>query len=175
DQFSTDVFDNRYFQWSAILETDDAKGVCDNDDNATWTEVCSPEIEEVDLRNRVGGIATGTAIERVMASEQEMTTSTYHTYTELFSFTHTEVGDCHYAYQLSPDGVNYYYYDSDSESWILSTIDIVHRNSMSEVNSGISKFSDLFGAGSVSFKAFIKSDDGEDECRLEDIQLEGVN
>lgn len=71
------------------------------------------------------------------------------------------------AYQLSPDGEDWYYHDGGG--WV-GAADKYHANTASEVNDNIGSFAEQVGGGTLYVKAFLVSD-GEQMVRLESITI----
>lgn len=142
---------NPYFQYRAIFEAEENSGCND--------QVCVPELTSISISpsNRYYG---GSPVIR--------TKQTF-TYQSLESITFTENGSCTPTYQLSPDGVNYYYHNGTN--WTLaSSEDKSFTSNSTLTKTNIQSFHTVAGPGQLSIKVFLNSDTTQD-CEISEITV----
>lgn len=146
---------NRYFQYKVIMEAEE--------NTACAGSPCMPELTSVEVG------PTG----RYYAGSPVISPKTPISYTNINQLTFSQGGSCDLTYQLSPDGVTYYYHNGTA--WVVAASELASLSSSAAVTSAnIKTFTSTAGAGSLYFKAFMTSDTTE-SCGLDKINLINVN
>lgn len=152
---------SRYFQYRAILESDDENNLCDYGSGAV---ACSPELQSVSV-----GPDHYSTTEQTITSSVSLGTE----YKELSQFTATHGSNACSAgarYTVSRDGLFYYYWNGSS--WVQSLDTYATASSEAEINSNISTFPTQIGVGTLQVKTFLKSD-GTSPCEIDEINIVG--
>ena len=108
-------------------------------------------------------------------SAPDLSTNTGIPYTNLVGFTIT-TGNGHLGtvyYQLSPNGTNWYYHNGTT--WVAATEVVAQANTAATINSKISTFAGVAGAGNLQVRAFLNATGGAETIDLQDILVTGDN
>ncbi|MBX3032966.1 MAG: fibronectin type III domain-containing protein [Bdellovibrionaceae bacterium] len=157
------ISNNRYFQYRAILESDDANTLCNYGGGAN-TDACSPELKSVGA----GPTHYDTTIQSIISKAS--IGSSYQTI-DANGFTETG-GSCSSGlkYALSSDGSTFYYWNGST--WTTSS-DYTTASDAATVRTNISSFpSSPAGIGILQIKTFLKST-GTSSCQVDDLQVTG--
>ncbi|BCX13798.1 MAG: hypothetical protein KatS3mg085_330 [Candidatus Dojkabacteria bacterium] len=81
-------------------------------------------------------------------------------YTDLINFEEfaNKPSNTTITYQLSPDGTNWYYFESVDTGWVLTTAGFWSSNTAQEVQQNLELYESLFDSGSLYITAFLKTD-----------------
>lgn len=152
---------NRYFQYRAILESDDANSLCDYGSGAT---PCSPELASV----TVGP----THYDNSAPTLSSATGVSYRDLTQLAETLGSSNGcTSGTKYNLSRDGTNWYYWTG--AVWAISNGTYAEATSAATLTSSVlSFFASQVGTGSLYFKTFLKSD-GTQACEIDSLTING--
>ena len=153
----------RYFQYRAILESDDSSSLCNYGSGATW---CSPEL-------------TSVAADPVHYRSSPIVGKVGVAFHSLSNLAETLGGGA------CPGGIGYnlglgdrysdsVWYRWDGAAWVVSDGAAESSNSASTVSTNASTFHVLAGQEKVFIKTFLKADNGTTGCELERIQLDGL-
>lgn len=157
------VASNRYFQYRAILESDDENNLCDYGAGAT---ACSPELQSVS----VGPDHYFTTVQTISSSA-----SIGSDFVELSSFVVTlGSNNCSAGarYTASKDGLSYYYWNGTA--WTLSSDSYDTASTDTDINTNLASLPSLIGSGTLQIKIFLKSD-GTSPCEIDQINVVGKN
>ncbi len=154
---TTNLGTGRYFQYRAILESDDVNTSCNYTGTATW---CSPELTSASVGPN-----------HYATTAPYVTSLVGNSFTTLSSF--NEASSCAGGtlYNLSLDGNTWYYYNAASGSsnkWQVAGGTNATANSAATVNSNISSFVSNYGSGSLRMKVFLQSN-GLTACSISSI------
>ncbi len=150
--FVTAPSNNRYFQYRVYMESDE-NTLCSN-------LFCAPELSLVEIG------PTG----RYYGGSPTIVTNEPIAFSKIESITISESGSCEIGYQLSNDGINYYFWDNSSWSAVSGDTD---RNTKSDITSNIESYSTQFGAGNLYLRAFLDSDTSQ-SCSLNGIAIKDI-
>ena len=164
---------NRYFQYRAILESDDISSNCTYDNGSgpvpTW---CSPELKSVAVGpnhydTSAPSVVTKTGISFYSLSGAIETVGS---------------GGCasgvvyNLGYGASYDTATWYYYNAGN--WLVSGGAASTSNSAVSLNASssaaLAAFGNQIGTGTVYLKAFLQSS-GESPCQLNSFEFDGLN
>jgi hypothetical protein len=146
--FVTAPIDNQYFQYKAILTSDDENSLCSG-------SACMPEISSIQIG------PTG----RYFGGSPAITNVTPVPFTSLSAVTSTISGSCIPTYQLSLDNSNFYYWNG--ANWVLAP-GVVQSNTIVDLNANVSTFAVDVGIGEIYWKVFLNSDTTND-CELDSL------
>ncbi|UYL09156.1 Ig-like domain-containing protein [Bdellovibrio sp. SKB1291214] len=157
------VTSNRYFQYRAFFESDDASTNCTYNSTATY---CSPELVSVTAGpdrydNTIPTFTTTGA--GVTSAFQTLDSNGF---TETLGTNGCSAGA---KYALSSNGTNYYYYNGTS--WAASS-DYSTASTAAQINAGISTFVATAGTGTLRVKSFLKSS-ATTQCEIDNLQITG--
>jgi hypothetical protein len=153
----------QYFQYRAILETDDSGSTCDYGAGATW---CSPELKSVTVGPTHFDPASPTIIGKVGVG-----------FTSLSNFVETLGASCAsgIGYNLgvgtSHATASWYYWNG--AAWVAANGLPAQSSPEADLSANAASFATVAGSGTVYFKAFLKST-GATGCELNQLQLDGV-
>lgn len=153
---------NRYFQYRAILESDDQNQCSEYDDRAP----CSPEL----ISAGVGPDHYDTTVQTVtsgVGGAIPYSQLNQNSFIETLSANGCSSG---VRYALSPDGQTFYYWNGFM--WDTS-IDYNTANDQNTLNQQISSFTSSVGQGALQIKMFLKSS-GTSPCEVQSLQLSVV-
>ena len=139
---------NQYFQYQVLLESDDSA-------NSTL-----PTLSSISL-----------APSHYYGDPPAVSTLVGPEYFSLSSFSASVTGTCTTSYQISRDGVYWYYYNG--LVWV-DAASSSQSNTAVDVNNFISQFPGQIGTGVLHIKAFLISDSTQN-CTLNFITVEGDN
>lgn len=146
---SASITNNRYFQYKILLEA--------QDNTACASIACLPEIQ---------GISIGPT-NRYYGGDPVVSSKNPLTYRSLGKISFDESGSCSLSYQLSSDGVTYYYFNGGS--WTIAASESVAlSSSASVISANITSFP--VQSGSLYFKAFLNSDTTQ-SCAINSISV----
>ena len=148
---SASILDNQYFQYKVIMEA--------QENSACAGSACLPELTSVEVTPR----------ERFFTGSPVIKSSIPIKYVDILEMKFSEGGQCNLTYQLSSDGITYYYHDG--ARWVVAASEVSSLSSNAVVTSKyIASFVETVGSGSLYFKAFMNSD-GSQSCVIEEINL----
>ena len=101
------------------------------------------------------------------AGDPYIQNSTTQTFTLLTSFEATKSGSCIETYQLSNDGVNFYYHNG--ANWVTATM-ASQSNNEATVQANIGTFHLDVGPGVLFWRAFMNSDSSND-CVMDNLEI----
>lgn len=156
------VSNNRYFQYRAILESDDQNNLCTYGGSPA---PCSPELQSATV-----------GPDHYDPAEQSVTSKTTLgvAYTTLDAGGFSETGGACSAglrYALSGDGLTYYYWDGSA--WATSS-DYSTASSAAATSANLANFSTVAGSGTLQIKTYLKSN-GTSTCQIDDLVVTGQN
>ena len=155
---SLTVATNFYFQYRAILESDDSSSNCIYSGSANW---CSPELQSVS--------ATPSQYD---SSGDSVSSLTGFNYKNLSSFSESGVScAAGTLYNLSNDGAHWYYWNGSA--WTPANGTTSTANSAATVSAAISTFPSQVGTGQLYFKAFLQSN-GSGVCQIGSVTVAGT-
>ena len=153
----------RYFQYRAILESDDGNTLCNYGGGAN-TAPCSPELKSVSAGSS-NYDSSGAAIAN--------RTGVNYTYLANFIETLGSSGCPNGAlYDLSPDNTHWYYWTG--AAWGLATGTTATANPASTIATNAPSFATQVGAGTIYFKAFLQSS-GSSACQIQNVEIDGLH
>lgn len=141
--------DNRYFQYRVLMESFDRNNACAG-------KSCLPTLEEVSI----------SPSERYYSGEVKVEITQGLPYKLINGITADST--CHINAQISPNGVDYYYWDGDK--WAAQSSETNH-SPLEIVTKKIKAFSRQFPNGTFYAKLFLKSS-GETKCLFKGLSLE---
>jgi hypothetical protein len=159
---SLSVTSNPYFQYRAILESDDENTLCNYGGGAN-TANCSPELKSV----TVGPF-------RYTQTAQSVYSNLGVRFADLSTFTETlGSGGCAsgIGYNLSLDKTTWKYWNGTA--WATANGTVTTSNTAATIQSNIATFGTQVGFGTVYFKAYLQST-GTSKCELNSIHLGGI-
>ncbi len=157
---TTNLVNNRYFQYRTILESDDANSLCNYGSGAA---ACSPELSTATIGPTHYSSTTPTVT--------NVTGVSYHYLTGLTETLGSNGCAGGSKYELSLDGSTWYYYTG--AAWALANGTYAQATVASALTGVIMNgFAAQVGTGSVFFKAFLKSD-GLQACEIDDLGMTG--
>ena len=166
--FTSPVTTNPFFQYRAILESDDTGTNCNYGSGATW---CSPELKSVSVDPIHFDSTSPTVVTQVGEN-----------YASLSGFTETLGAGCTggVTYNLgigsSYGAATWYWWDSAAlagvGNWVVANGTSTRSNAAAIVNSHISTFHTALGAGTLYIKAFLNSD-GLSTCEIDQLGITG--
>jgi len=163
--FSATLAANQYFQYRAILESDDENTLCGG-----GASTCYPEIRNVSLQKRAGDVIGGAEQDWYWMGTTTVVNTTAQAFDSLTSLSITEGSSCTQRYQVSnDDGTTYYYYNGTS--WATSSNETTHVSTKAQIEAGISSLA--VGSGSFKFKTIFSSD-GSQACSISNAGLVGT-
>jgi len=148
DFTSLSVPSNQYFQYQVLMESDD------------FTNTTLPSLSSVSL-SPSHYYGDSPSVATVYGPE----------YYSLSSFSASVTGTCSVSYQISRDGIYWYYYNG--LVWV-DAASVGQSNTAIDVNNFISQFPGQIGTGVLHVKAFLTSDSTQ-SCTLDYISVEGEN
>lgn len=158
---TTQLTQNRYFQYRALMESDDAHNLCVYN---TVASPCSPELKTVELGPTLYD-----------ANTPSISNATGMDFTNLTSFSETLgpngcVGGIRYHFSI--DQSTWYYWSGSS--WTESYTSFAESNPASDLTAEVmEKFATQVGTGKLYFRALFKSDASQ-ACELDHISLGGT-
>ena len=141
---------NQYFQYRAILESDDEAMACSGN-------TCLPSISSIEIA------PTG----RYVGGSPTIRNNTPVAFTTLSSMSATASGDCSITYQISNDNVTYYYHNG--VNW-TAAVGAAQTNSLAVINANIGTFVTDVAVGNFYFMAYLNSDTTQ-SCVLEELGI----
>jgi hypothetical protein len=164
---------NRYFQYRAILESDDTSTNCTYDNGSgpvsTW---CSPELKSVTIGPNHYDLSAPSVI----------TKTGLNFYSLSGAIETVGSGGCssgvvyNLGYGATYDTATWYYYTAGN--WLTSGGTSATSNTATSLNASsaaaLTAFGTQIGTGTVYLKAFLQSS-GESPCQLNSFQLDGLN
>jgi hypothetical protein len=168
--FTSPFGTSRYFQYRAILESDDVGTGCNYGSGATW---CSPELKSVTVDPT-----------HYDSSAPSLIGKTGVAYDSLSNLVETLGAAC-------PSGIGYnlgigassgtatwYWWDSTANSgaggWVAASGASAQSNPAAAIATNLAAFSTELGTGTVYFKAYLKSS-GSSACELDNLALSGIH
>jgi hypothetical protein len=142
---------NQYFQYQAILESDDEIGVC------AGSTTCLPEVKSIEVG------PTG----RYFAGSPTIVNNTPVSFSSLSVFTETASGTCTPTYQISNDGATFYYWNG--ANWVVG-VSAAQSSSAAVINANISSFTSDVAAGNLYWKTFLSSN-GVQTCEIDQLEF----
>ena len=160
---SLNLSTQRYFQYRAIMESDDANTLC-NYGGGPGTAPCSPELKNVTV-----GTANYDSSGPTIVNKAGMS------YTALMNLIETLgpsgcLGGT--LYNLSSDNSHWYYWTG--AAWGLAVGTTATANSASTIAAHASSFATQVGSGTIYFKAFLQSS-GTSPCQLQNLEIDGFH
>ncbi len=144
--------DNQYIQYRFFMEAEN--------NNACNTGPCLPELNSVNLGSSLG--------EKYFGSAQEVSLIEPIFYKKLKSVS-IDADDC-VSFQLSPDGVNYFYWNSNSWSAASKLSESTHQLDFTKF---ISNYSSQFSDGQLYIKTILKTNSEQSSnCAIKSIDIE---
>lgn len=156
------VTNNRYFQYRAILESDDENKLCNYGSGAA---ACSPELKTVMM---VEPIHYSTS--NVFVTNKLSIGSMFQTLNG-FASTLGNNGCSGDRYSVSSDGTNFWYYDGTN--WVLSNNTYPQTSTASQIDLNISTLVAAMGTGTLQVRTYLNSD-GVTPCEVDNILIQGV-
>lgn len=162
------VADNQYFQYRAILESDDENSLCNYGAGAV---ACSPELKSVS--------AGPTHYSKSSPSIYGLSGASFGEHGGFIETLGSNGCSSGIGYNLSLDKTNWYWFDSakasdcvgvGSGAWCLADGTAAESNSASVVQTSLSEFVSNIGSGTVYFKAYLKSS-GSSPCELDNLEI----
>ena len=142
---------NQYFQYRAILESDDEVGVC------AGSTTCLPAVSSIEV-----GPSS-----RYFAGSPSVTNTNPVSFTSLSAFTETVSGTCTPSYQISNDNVTYYYHNG--ANWVAAA-SAADSNNAVNINTNISSFTTDISSGDLYIRSFLNSDSSQD-CNIVELRV----
>jgi hypothetical protein len=142
---------NQYFQYRAILESDDEVGVC------AGSTTCMPSVSSIEIG------PTG----RYFAGSPTIVNNTPVSFSSLSALTETAGGTCTPTYQVSNDGATFYYWNG--ANWVVGA-SAAQSSNAAAVNTNLSSFVTDVAAGSLYWRAYLNSD-GSQTCELDQLEF----
>jgi hypothetical protein len=142
---------DQYFQYRAILESDDENDLCPG------SLPCFPSVSEIEIG------PTG----RYLAGTYSIENASSVAFSTLNSFAATSSGACTVTYQISNNGTNFYYWDG--AAWTFAAVS-AQSNTAAIVDANIESFVVDVGGGNLFWKAFLSSNLVQD-CILDEILI----
>ncbi|HRO66561.1 MAG TPA: LamG domain-containing protein, partial [Pseudobdellovibrionaceae bacterium] len=139
-----------YFQYRAILESDDRNFLCAG-------APCLPEIDSIHLSPATPYYGGNPSIVNKSGVG----------YSALQSLSLRSSGSCAPRYQLSRDGTSFYYWNGSA--WVSAANGFTHSSLAQDLSSHVSSFSPA-GGGSFFLKSFLPSDTTQ-SCALNGMEL----
>ena len=151
---------NRYFQYRAIMESDDTGTGCNYGSGATW---CSPELRQVVVGPTHYDSSAPSIINKVGVN--------YLTLTSLVETLGT--GGCSNGtvYNLSPNGTTWYYWNGSA--WATAGGTAATASSATTLASNLTTYATQVGAGMIYFKVFLQSS-GTSSCVIDNLAIGGT-
>jgi len=164
--FTSPVGTSRYFQYRAILESDDSGTGCDYGSGATW---CSPELRSVAVDPLHYDSSSPTIVGHTGVS-----------FGSLVKLMETLGASCpagiSYNLGIGADysSATWYWWDATANAgaggWGATNGTVTESNDAATINAHAAAFSPTLGVGVVYFKAFLKSS-GSSKCELDHLSL----
>jgi hypothetical protein len=161
---------NQYFQYRAILESDDTNGT-DCSYGGTNNASCSPELQSV----FAGPNRYDTTIQSIVSSATIGSTfQTLSGFTESLGSNGCSQGA---RYTVSRDGATYYYWDltanAGSGGWSTSSNSYTTASPAADLTAAhIAAFPTAIGTGTLQVKTYLKSD-GNSPCEINNLHFDG--
>jgi fibronectin type 3 domain-containing protein len=156
------VSNNRYFQYRAILESEDQNTLCNYSGSSAS---CSPELKSI----LVG--PTHYDVNNPTVTNKTTIGSLYQTLdTSGFTETLGSGGCTGIKYTISGDGTNFYYYNGSA--WTLSDGTYTQSSSANIISTNLSTLVATMGTGTLQVKTFLHSD-GVTACEVSNINVTG--
>lgn len=154
------VTNNRYFQYRAILESDDSGNLCNYGSGAT---ACSPELKSLSI----APIHYNTSNPYITSKS-----SIGSLYQTLSGFTETlGTGGCSGArYAISGNGVDFYYYTGSA--WALADGSYAKTSTEAQINTNIGTLIATMGLGTIQTRTHLNSD-GATACEVSNLLING--
>ena len=154
---------NRYFQYCAVLESDDQNTLCNYGAGAV---ACSPELKSVAIGPNHYDSAPQSIVSKASIGSAYQTLDT-NGMTEALGGNACSGGA---KYSLSSDGTNFYYWDGST--WTTS-VAYATANDAATMRTNISSFpSSAAGTGTLQIKTYLKSN-GTSACEVDNLQFTG--
>jgi hypothetical protein len=153
---SLSVATNRYFQYRAIMESDDASTNCNYSGTATW---CSPELTNVTAGPNHYDTSAPTITNNVGVP--------YASLTNLIETLQSAGCSSGTLYNLSPDNSHWYYWTGTA--WGLASG--TEANSASAIAAQLSTFATQVSSGTIYFKVFLQSS-GATACAISNLEIQ---
>lgn len=164
---------NRYFQYRAILESDDTSSNCTYDNGSgpvpTW---CSPELKLVAIGPNHYDTSAPSVVTKIGINFYSLSGA----------IETAGSGGCssgvvyNLGYGASYDTATWYYYNAGN--WLVSGGTTATSNSAVSLNASssaaLAAFGNQIGTGTVYLKAFLQSS-GESPCQLNSFEFDGLN
>jgi hypothetical protein len=157
---------NRYFQYRAILESDDANDSCTYGSSVI---PCSPELQSVSI-----------GPDHYNASSPTISNNSGEAFDTLSSFAQTlGANGCAsgVTYNVSRDNSTWYWWNAGSNAgsgaWATANGTTAQSNAATVMSSNAASFATQVGTGTVYFKAFLNST-GSAACELDNVQAAGT-
>ncbi len=140
---------NRYFQYRSILESEE--------NLSCGGSPCLPELTSIEVFHST----------RYHSGTFEIVTNEGISYSNIHSISFSESGTCTIEYQLSNNGVDYYYWNGTTFALVGGDAD---RNLGSIITANISSFASQVGTGSLQIRAFLTTTSTQ-SCSLSNIGI----
>ena len=148
---------NRYFQYRAILESDDEVGVC------AGSTTCMPSVSSIKIGPTTNPGNTG----RYYGGSPFIENNNPVSFSSLSAMTETAGGTCAPSYQISNNGTNFYYYNAGS--WVAAS-GAAQTSSAADVNTNLSSFVSDVASGYLYFRAYLNSDTTQ-TCEIDELEF----
>ena len=139
----------QYFQYRAILESDDEIGVC------AGSTTCMPSVSSIEVG------PTG----RYFAGSPSIVNNIPAIFSSLFAFSETTLGTCTPTYQVSNDNLTFYYWNG--ANWAPGA-SAAQSSNAADVNANISSFVADVASGNLYWRTYLNSD-GSQACEIDEL------
>jgi trimeric autotransporter adhesin len=157
------VAGNRYFQYRAVLESDDANNLCNYGSGAT---ACSPELQSVSI-GPTHYDSNPQSITSTAAIGANFVSLDANGFTETLGSNGCSAGT---RYALSADGTNYYYWNGSA--WAASS-GYATAASATLTSANLGSFSTSIGWGTLQVKTYLLSN-GTSRCEVDNLLFTGM-
>ena len=148
---SANPINNRYFQYRVVMESEE--------NTACNSQACTPSLNRVEIGPNP----------RYFGGSPSITSNTPIPITTLGSIGFQEVGSCTPGYQLSADGITFYYFDGSN--WTIAANDNTSMTTTSsQVQNNLQSLGEQLTTGSLYFRAFLPSDTTQ-SCQINQISI----
>lgn len=157
------VSNNRYIQYRAILESDDANTLCTYN---SFSAACSPELQSVSFGPNHYD-PTAQSITSTASIGSAFQTLDAHGFKETLGANSCSAGT---AYALSSDGIHFYYWNGSA--WSVSS-GYSTASTAADIKANINTFpQSTAGTGILQIKTYLKST-GTSPCEVSSLQVTG--
>ncbi len=143
----TNISDNRYFQYKVIFETDETTD--------------GPRLQKVEI-----------GPDHFDSASTYISNSNGVPFSEVNAFAETlgSSNEGNVKYQISNNSISWWYFDG--ANWVNANLDATQTSTASEVNSNIGEFVSQVGDGDFYFRAFLISQNSEENVELDKIDID---